>query len=483
MLRIAFLHPDLGLGGAERLVVDAAAGLARLGHDVTMFTSHYNPERCFSETRDGSFPVVVHGDWLPRHIAHRLHIVFATARNVWLALAVAARKDKFDVIICDQVSASVPVLRALAPSSKVLFYCHFPDQLLAIPGSFIKRVYRVPFNALEECTTAMAHEIVVNSAFTRGVFCKTFKAIAGWLGVTPGVLHPCIDLGPENAFPAEPQPSTPGRIVFLSINRYERKKAVHLALRALGCLRGLLSPTQFANVEVVIAGGYDPRVLENVEHYEELVSIAQELELFPKETPSQADASSGSTSGLRQRGAAGSASATSGTTVASTGRSQVRFIRSFTDKEKQDLLRECSAVLYTPSFEHFGIVPLETMAAKRPVIAVNNGGPLETVVHEETGFLCEPTPEAFAAAMARFVKDPNLAGRMGAKGRQRVRDHFSRDAFARSLEATCSDMVRKPKVGTWGPTLLLLAFFLVFLVVPAVVGVLGLRWALAAVGH
>ena len=30
MLRIAFLHPDLGLGGAERLVVDAASGLAKL---------------------------------------------------------------------------------------------------------------------------------------------------------------------------------------------------------------------------------------------------------------------------------------------------------------------------------------------------------------------------------------------------------------------------------------------------------------------
>jgi hypothetical protein len=76
-----------------------------------MFTSHYNPERCFSETRDGSFPVVVHGDWLPRHIAHRLHIVFATARNVWLALAVAARKDKFDVIICDQVRGCGVVMR------------------------------------------------------------------------------------------------------------------------------------------------------------------------------------------------------------------------------------------------------------------------------------------------------------------------------------------------------------------------------------
>ena len=40
-----------------------------------------------------------------------------------------------------------------------------------------------------------------------------------------------------------------------------------------------------------------------------------------------------------------------------------------------------------------GIVPLECMAAARPVVAVASGGPLETVVHEETGFLCEPTPE------------------------------------------------------------------------------------------
>lgn len=30
VLRIGFLHPDLGLGGAERLVVDAASGLAKL---------------------------------------------------------------------------------------------------------------------------------------------------------------------------------------------------------------------------------------------------------------------------------------------------------------------------------------------------------------------------------------------------------------------------------------------------------------------
>ena len=35
-MRIAFLHPDLGIGGAERLVVDAAVALQQQGHDVTV---------------------------------------------------------------------------------------------------------------------------------------------------------------------------------------------------------------------------------------------------------------------------------------------------------------------------------------------------------------------------------------------------------------------------------------------------------------
>lgn len=71
----------------------------------------------------------------------------------------------------------------------------------------------------------------------------------------------------------------------------------------------------------------------------------------------------------------------------------VTFIRSFTDAQKAYLLRACSAVVYTPSHEHFGIVPLEAMAAFRPVIAVNNGGPLESVKNGQTGFLCEPTAD------------------------------------------------------------------------------------------
>lgn len=50
---IVFLHPDLGIGGAERLVIDAAVGLQNRGHKVVIFTSHCDPGHCFEEARDG----------------------------------------------------------------------------------------------------------------------------------------------------------------------------------------------------------------------------------------------------------------------------------------------------------------------------------------------------------------------------------------------------------------------------------------------
>jgi hypothetical protein len=49
------------------------------------------------------------------------------------------------------------------------------------------------------------------------------------------------------------------------------------------------------------------------------------------------------------------------------------------DIEKVALLQRCSCLLYTPANEHFGITPLEAMYCSRPVIAVNSGGPLETI--------------------------------------------------------------------------------------------------------
>lgn len=72
---------------------------------------------------------------------------------------------------------------------------------------------------------------------------------------------------------------------------------------------------------------------------------------------------------------------------------EVIMLPSISSEEKEILLSQCLCVLYTPINEHFGIVPLEAMAAGKPVLACNSGGPVETIIDGTTGFVCSPLPE------------------------------------------------------------------------------------------
>ena len=46
--RIAIIHPDLGIGGAEQLIINIALALQdKGGYDVTIYTPHFDPNHCF----------------------------------------------------------------------------------------------------------------------------------------------------------------------------------------------------------------------------------------------------------------------------------------------------------------------------------------------------------------------------------------------------------------------------------------------------
>ena len=49
------------------------------------------------------------------------------------------------------------------------------------------------------------------------------------------------------------------------------------------------------------------------------------------------------------------------------------------DEKLRDLMGRCIATIYIPRDEDFGISPVESMAAGKPVIGVQEGGLLETV--------------------------------------------------------------------------------------------------------
>jgi alpha-1,3/alpha-1,6-mannosyltransferase len=51
--RIAIIHPDLGIGGAEQLIINIALALQDRGnYDVTIYTPHFDPNHCFKEARE-----------------------------------------------------------------------------------------------------------------------------------------------------------------------------------------------------------------------------------------------------------------------------------------------------------------------------------------------------------------------------------------------------------------------------------------------
>ncbi|POM78556.1 Alpha-1,3-mannosyltransferase [Phytophthora palmivora] len=377
-LRVGFIHPDFGIGGAENLVVNAAVA----------FLNH-----CFEETRgDGPLAahVRVHGDWLPRTILGKLYAFCAVLRVLFVTLCVAIYYiNDVDVFVVDQVSISIPFLRAMG--KPVLFYGHFPDKLLCIrSNSPWKRMYRVPLDYLEEITTAASDIIVANSKFSRGVFQEVFPRLQS---KKLGVLYTPVDV---NAYRSTAEADVERESdLFVSLNHFERKKNMSLAIQTLMELRNRLPSAEFRRIKLVVAGGYDPLNTENQEHLIELQDVVTKH-------------------GLGEH---------------------VEFRTSVSNSMKLELLRKAHAILYTPDREHFGIVPVEAMACGTPVISVSSGGPLESIADGETGFLCRQTPEAFAEVTTELwgPKHSIRVVEMGACGRLRAQKLFSLETFGDTL--------------------------------------------------
>ncbi len=100
-----------------------------------------------------------------------------------------------------------------------------------------------------------------------------------------------------------------------------------------------------------------------------------------------------------------------------------RWLGWVSEEEKVRLYARCLGVLYPPYDEDLGYVTLESMLASKPVITcADSGGPLEFVNHEESGLICNPTPEDLALAMDMLWEERTLAESMGRAGRKTYLD-------------------------------------------------------------
>jgi glycosyltransferase involved in cell wall biosynthesis len=121
------------------------------------------------------------------------------------------------------------------------------------------------------------------------------------------------------------------------------------------------------------------------------------------------------------------------------------------DAEVKRLFQTASALLYTPHLEPFGLVALEAMASGAPVVAVREAGPIETVVDQETGLLCERDPQQLGEAVLRLMDDELLRARMSKAGREHVTANWTWERSVERLDELLRDLVERARAGTGKP--------------------------------
>lgn len=78
-------------------------------------------------------------------------------------------------------------------------------------------------------------------------------------------------------------------------------------------------------------------------------------------------------------------------------------------------------------------MPVEALAIGTTVIAINNGGPKETIVDRETGFLLEDDAEEWANRMDELEKDVSMRLRFEDNGKLNVKGRFGLPRFEREI--------------------------------------------------
>jgi glycosyltransferase involved in cell wall biosynthesis len=109
------------------------------------------------------------------------------------------------------------------------------------------------------------------------------------------------------------------------------------------------------------------------------------------------------------------------------------------------VMSACDVFALPSQEEPFGLVYLEAMAMKKPVLAPASGGAPEVVEHDRSGLLCRPGDHQDLAANLRLLlRDPILRARLGEYGRQQVEARFTATRMAEDTARVYASLVAGP---------------------------------------
>lgn len=403
VLMLSWEYPPYVVGGLGAHVAALAPALARAGIVVHVVTPRFKggaPRERLGATARGALPPSVFRVEPP---VNRLDNFFADAQQTNLNLgeqaqALYERVGGFDLI-------------------------HAHDWLVAFAATALKRLHKTPLlatihatergrgrgvlggemahaiNGTEWWLTYEAWRVITCSAFMRDEVREYFNVppdkidiVPNGVDTTPFDALAALDLAEFRARWAQPTE----RIVF-NVGRVVQEKGAHLIVEAAPRVLA-----EMPNVKFIIAG------------------------------------KGSSVDDLRRR-------------VWELGAQDKVNIAGFvSDADRDRLLKVADAAIFPSLYEPFGIVALEAMAARCPVIVSAVGGLQEVVRHDVTGVTIYPNNvESLAWGVLHTLRDPARARARAAKAYRMVKKEYNWDHIAEQTIAIYERIARERARTKW----------------------------------
>ena len=407
-LKIAIFHlAFIYSGGGEKLVLEEAKGLKKLGHDVTIFTPVINRQKCFPDII-GKFKIKTFLPQLPFMVPE--HESFQILLSCVLAPFYAHRLKRFDVILAaNQPSPwiawvikmlyKIPYISYLAQPTRFLY----PRKIDKKTGLAFSKKASVSLSAklmhrsrrfihwADKISIRDADAVLANGEYIRSVIEATYaiKVIS-----CPAGAHPAKkNFDYESRLRGQIKIGTKliKKPYFLITNRHFAQKRFEFAISVLATML-----KDFPNLSLVISGG-------ETEYTDQLKRLVKQLSLNGK----------------------------------------VEFLGLVKEKDLMRLYSNTAVYLYTAPEEDFGMGIIEAMATGTPVVAWNNAGPAKIIINGKTGLLAAPfVISDFTSKIQRLLSEPSLAEKVGRAGYDEIANKFSYRNHLEVLERRLKDVDR-----------------------------------------
>lgn len=354
MAKVIIYHPWVYLkGGAERLIIEYAN---RSSHEITIATSYFSPETTFQEYSRNDV-LIING--LTQVTAKR---TFYSLIRAWLGILTAKIPSGFDVILVSSEGfGDFFALLSNAHKKDILniAYVHTPLKIIydertaaklknstTKTNYFIYKLLKPIYMAINKVVWKRYQCVVANS-------CETKKRIVLG-GLRADALINVINPGAEvrlNTRVFDEKSDLSMCKFFLVPGRIMWQKNVEISIRAFALLND-------SSVRLIIAGHVDEK---SNEYFSRIFNLATSMSC------------------------------------------NIEVIKNPNDEMYESLWRFAYGVIFTPECEDWGIVPVEAMAAGKPVIAADQCGPVESVIDGVTGYLVDYTDIGFCDGMKKIL--------------------------------------------------------------------------------